>query len=157
MCIKREKKQHMERWVKECNNNLIKYIYQIKTRFDITKWSQDRCTKTMYLKDKEKKRYKKSSLHPSKRNILPLTKISISYTNSSPKNLPNTFNINKKTKIGTYAWKMHEHMTCKSKNIMGSAQSNPTNTHHFNILSTHLKCINLKMHMWCKAWWFKII
>ena len=38
--------------------------------------------------------------------------------------------------------KMHEHVTCKSKNIMGSAQSNPTSTYHFNIVSTHLKCMN---------------
>ena len=51
----------------------------------------------------------------------------------------NTFNINKIKKNGTYAWKMHEHVTCKSKNIMGSTQSNPTSTHHFNIVSTHLK------------------
>ena len=32
-------------------------------------------------------------------------------------------------KESTYAWEMHEHVTCKIKNIMGSAQSNPTNTH----------------------------
>ena len=31
-------------------------------------------------------------------------------------------------KESTYAWEMHEHVTCKIKNIMGSAQSNPTNT-----------------------------
>ena len=33
-------------------------------------------------------------------------------------------------KESTYAWEMHEHVTCKKKkkNIMGSAQSNPTST-----------------------------
>ena len=41
MCIKREKRQYMERQVKEYNNNLIKYIYQINTSFAITEWSQD--------------------------------------------------------------------------------------------------------------------
>ena len=39
---------------------------------------------------------------------------------------------------GTYTWKMHQHVTCNSKNIMGSAQSNPTSTHAFNIINTHL-------------------
>ena len=35
----------------------------------------------------------------------------------------------------TYAWKMHEHVTCKIKSIMGSGQSNPTNTQAYY---THL-------------------
>ena len=33
---------------------------------------------------------------------------------------------------------MNEHETCKSKNIMGSAQFNPTNTHDFNIVHTQI-------------------
>ena len=44
MCIKREKKQHMERYVK-CDNGIIKYISRINTIFAMTKWSQDQCTK----------------------------------------------------------------------------------------------------------------
>ena len=43
---------------------------------------------------------------------------------------------------------MHENVTCKSKNIIGSAQSNPTSTHHFIIVNTS------KMHetLWkCKC------
>ena len=35
--------------------------------------------------------------------------------------------------------RMHEHMTCKLKNIIGLAQSKPTNTQQFNIVITHLK------------------
>ena len=35
----------------------------------------------------------------------------------------------------TYAWEMHEHVTCKIKSIMGSGQSNPTNTQAYY---THL-------------------
>ena len=31
-------------------------------------------------------------------------------------------------KESTYAWKMHEYVTCKTKSIMGSAQSKPTST-----------------------------
>ena len=38
-------------------------------------------------------------------------------------------------KESTYAWEMHEHVTCKIKNIMGSAQSNPTSTQAYY---THL-------------------
>ena len=34
---------------------------------------------------------------------------------------------------------MHEHVICNSKNIMGSAQSNPTSTHVCNKLNTHLR------------------
>ena len=51
--------------------------------------------------------------------------------------------INIKIKIneGTYTWKMHEHVTCKLKNIMGSTQSKPTRTHHCNEVNTHLKCM----------------
>jgi len=41
---------------------------------------------------------------------------------------------------------MHEHVTCKSKNIVGSSQSNPTSTHDFNIINTHLKCKCDAMH-----------
>ena len=37
--------------------------------------------------------------------------------------------------------KMHEHVTCKYKCIMGSAQSNPTSTQHSNKINTHLKCM----------------
>ena len=43
------------------------YIDQMNTRFAITRWSQDQCTRTRNLKDKEKKKIQKSSLHPSKR------------------------------------------------------------------------------------------
>ena len=42
--------------------------------------------------------------------------------------------------------KIHEHLTCKFKYIMGSAQSKPTSTHHFNIVMTHLKCKCDAMH-----------
>ena len=38
-------------------------------------------------------------------------------------------------KESTNAWKMHEHVTCKIKSIMGSAQSNPTSTQAYY---THL-------------------
>ena len=31
-------------------------------------------------------------------------------------------------KESTYAWEMHKHVTCKIKNIIGSAQSNPIST-----------------------------
>ena len=57
--------------------NIYIYIYidQMNTRFAITRWPQDQCTRTRNLKDKEKKKIQKSSL--------PLTKIS--YTNSPPK------------------------------------------------------------------------
>ena len=40
--------------------------------------------------------------------------------------------------------KMHEHEACKSKNIMGLVQSNPTSTHDFNIVK-HSKYTS-KMH-----------
>ena len=64
MCINREKKNTwIDRWKNVITTS--SNIYQIDTRFAITKWSQDRCTKTKYLKEKEKKRYKKSSLHSS--------------------------------------------------------------------------------------------
>ena len=36
---------------------------------------------------------------------------------------------------------MHEHVTCKFKCIMGSAQSKPTSTQHSNKVNTHLKCM----------------
>ena len=35
--------------------------------------------------------------------------------------------------------KMHEHVICNSKNIMGSAQSNPTSTQVCNKVNTHLR------------------
>ena len=35
----------------------------------------------------------------------------------------------------TYAWEMHEHVTCKIKSIMGSSQSNPISTQAYY---THL-------------------
>ena len=38
-------------------------------------------------------------------------------------------------KESTYAWEMHEHVTCKIKSIMGSAQSNPISTQAYY---THL-------------------
>ena len=38
-------------------------------------------------------------------------------------------------KESTYAWEMHEHVTCKIKRIMGLAQSNPTSTQAYY---THL-------------------
>ena len=37
--------------------------------------------------------------------------------------------------------KMHKHVICNSKNIMGSAQSNPTSTQSFQRVNTHLKCM----------------
>ena len=51
---------------------------------------------------------------------------------------------------------MHEHVTCKSKNIMGLAQPNPTSTHAFNIINTSimyetlLKCKCDAMHEFFK-------
>ena len=36
-------------------------------------------------------------------------------------------------KESTYAWEMHEHVTCKIKSIIGSAQSNPTSTQAYYI------------------------
>ena len=50
----------------------------------VNKWSQDLRYKNNVSKKKEKKRYIKSSLHPSRISTLPLTKMS--YTNSPPKN-----------------------------------------------------------------------
>ena len=44
--------------------NIYIYIDQMNTRFAITRWSQDQCTRTRNLKDKEKKKIQKSSLHP---------------------------------------------------------------------------------------------
>ena len=38
-------------------------------------------------------------------------------------------------KESTYAWEMHEHVTCKIKSIMDSTQSNPTSTQAYY---THL-------------------
>ena len=54
--------------------------------------------------------------------------------------------------------RMHEHVTCKFKCIMGSAQSKPTNTQHSNKVNTHHNTWNIViMHMWCNAWSFKLI
>ena len=44
-------------------------------------------------------------------------------------------NISNILKRSTYAWEMHEHMTCKRNCIMGSAQSKPISTQPY---STHL-------------------
>ena len=45
-------------------------------------------------------------------------------------------------KIGRYVcMKTHEHMTCKLKCIMGSAQSKPTSTQHSNKVNIHVKCM----------------
>ena len=38
-------------------------------------------------------------------------------------------------KESAYVWKMHEHLTCKIKSIMGLTQSNPTSTQAYY---THL-------------------
>ena len=38
----------------------------MNTRFAITRWSQGQCTRTKYLKDKEKKRYKSPHYIPKK-------------------------------------------------------------------------------------------
>ena len=35
--------------------------------------------------------------------------------------------------------KMHEHVICNSKSIIGSAQSKPTSTHVCNKVNTHLR------------------
>ena len=37
--------------------------------------------------------------------------------------------------------KMHEHVTCKYKCTMSSAQSNPSSTQHSNKVNTHLICM----------------
>ena len=50
----------------------------------VNKWSHDLRYKSNVSRKKEKKRYIKSSLHPSRISTLPLTKMS--YTNSPPKN-----------------------------------------------------------------------
>ena len=60
MCIKREKKQHMERQVKMITTLSYIYIYngEINTMFAINKWSQDRYTKRiMYLNRKKRREY----------------------------------------------------------------------------------------------------
>ena len=69
MCIKRENKQHMERYVK-CDNNIIKYISKISIMFTITKWSQDQCTRDNVSKIERKEKIQKSSLHPSLKKLL---------------------------------------------------------------------------------------
>ena len=55
----------------------------MNTMFAITKWSQDQCTRIMYLNEKEKKIYKSPHYIPHKQKSLPLTKMS--YTNYPPK------------------------------------------------------------------------
>ena len=47
----------------------------MNTRFTITKWSQDQCTRTKYLKDKEKKKIQK---------VLTTSLINIPLTQKSP-------------------------------------------------------------------------
>ena len=37
--------------------------------------------------------------------------------------------------------RMHEHVTCKFKCIIGSTQSKPTSTQHSNEVNTHLRCM----------------
>ena len=44
-------------------------------------------------------------------------------------------NISNKLKGSTYAWEIHEHVTCKGNCIMGSAQSKPISIQTY---STHL-------------------
>ena len=56
----------------EINENVITtslkiYISIMKTKFAITWWPQDQCTRTMYLKDKERKRYKSPHYIPKKK------------------------------------------------------------------------------------------
>ena len=60
--------------MKESNNNLNIYI-NISTRFAITKWSQDQCTKNNVSKLKRKEKIQKV-LTTSLINISPITKIS---------------------------------------------------------------------------------
>ena len=50
------------------------YISKKNTIFAITKWSQDRCTIIMYLKEKEKKRYKSPHYIPHKKINTPPNK-----------------------------------------------------------------------------------
>ena len=40
----------------------------------------------------------------------------------------------------TYAWNMHEYVTCKNKYIIGKTQSKPSST-HFNIIKNTSKCM----------------
>ena len=47
--------------------------------------------------------------------------------------------------------KVHEHVICKLKNIMSLAQSKPTSTQQFNIVITHLKCMNIWLKCKCDA------
>ena len=55
--------------------------------------------------------------------------------------VPNNSNITNILKRSTYAWEMHEHVTCKRNCIMGSAQSKPINTQtdsaHLNAWQYH--------------------
>ena len=56
MCIKREKKQHMERQVKNNIHHHHIYIYmKINTMYVINKWLQDRVQEDNITKEKEKK------------------------------------------------------------------------------------------------------
>ena len=73
MCIKREKKQHMKRYVKECNNNLNIYKKRVQGLLS-------QC-KTMYLKRKDTK---SPYYIPKKKKNTPPNK-NISYTNSPSK------------------------------------------------------------------------
>ena len=77
MCVKREKKQHMKRYVKECNNNLN--IYQKRVQGLLSQ------CKMMYLKRKDTKSPHYIPKKKKKKKALPLTKMS--YVNSPPKNM----------------------------------------------------------------------
>ena len=46
---------------------------------------------------------------------------------------------------------MHEHVTCKSKDIMGSAHSNPTSIHTCIKVNTHLKMHEYLLKCKCDA------
>ena len=59
-------------------------------------------------------------------------------------------------KESTYAWGMHEHVTCKRNFIIGSAQSNPTSTQtyytHLNAWKYHynanvMQCMRFWTHL----------
>ena len=79
----------------------------------------------------------------------------------TPRKAPTQINIKVKINEGTYAWKMHEHMTCKLKNIMGSAQSEPTNTYYCKkkteekvgkMKKLRLSCLGEGATLFCREW-----
>ena len=56
-----------------------------------------------------------------------------------------------------HAWKMHEHVTCKSKHIIGDTQSNPSNTHINNQAHTSNYAWNIVIvQMECKVWAYDV-